>query len=96
MKVEPRLTRPYIRDSLVILLSIMAMWGVLSFVLREVLRLTGDIRVKLVLVISAVAAGVFATGAFIALFGHLRRNRAALYGADAGQRCAQGGEEPRA
>jgi hypothetical protein len=85
-EVEKRIARMYISDTVIIILSITATWIVLAFVLHEVLPLAGNTNIRLIIEISAVAVAVCATGAFIALLGHLRRNRATLYREDLAHR----------
>jgi hypothetical protein len=73
-------------DFAALIFSIAGTWLALGFVLREALPLAGNGRVRLTLEISAAAAGIFATAALIAVLGHLRRNRAALYREDLSHR----------
>ena len=72
----------YLRDSATIVFAMVATLVVLAVVLREVLVLTADRRVRLVVGLSAAAVGIFATGALTTLLFHLRRNRESLYRAD--------------
>jgi len=80
--LEKRIARMYRQDTAIVILSVAAIWSALGCVLRAALPLADDARVKLILEVSAVAVGVFATAALIAVLAHLRRNRAALYHED--------------
>ena len=83
---ERRIARMQRWDFAALVLSIAGTWLALGFVLREALPLAGNARVRLALEICAAAAGIFATAALIAVLGHLRRNRVALYHEDRSHR----------
>ncbi len=79
---EKRVAGMYRQDCGIIILSVVVVWSALACVLHAAAPLTDDARVKLILVASAVAVGVFATAALTAVLAHLRRNRSALYRED--------------
>jgi hypothetical protein len=69
----------YYIDSAVIWISLAVMWLVLVFVVFNVIPLSNDGLVRIVIVGSAALAGIFATSALIAVLLHLRRNQNVLY-----------------
>ena len=83
---EKRIARMQGCDVAALVLSIAGAWLALGFVLREALPLAGSARVRLTLEISAASAAIFVTAALLAVLGHLRRNRAALYREDLSHR----------
>ena len=72
----------YATDAAVIWTALAVMWVVLAFTLRQVLPLASGVPTRVVMVASAVLAGVFTTSALMAVLAHLARHRAALYAED--------------
>jgi hypothetical protein len=79
---DPRISRMYLLDCVIIIVSLAATWAALLFVLREALSLAVDPAVKRTILVAAAAAGVASTAALVAVLVHLKGNRRALYSED--------------
>jgi len=69
----------FLIDAAVILASLLLLCLVLVFTVRNVVPLSGDWRVRAVVLMSAALAGLFAAVALVALVLHLLRHRDSLY-----------------